>query len=377
MPRPSAPAAPRMRDARSLRDAFASTSGFRARGVATADVFTVAQEWLRNHNYVEYLRASALLSPSSDRMDADATPFDAVLRAATGAAPNLVNQDALGDWAEEFAVCHNDVEFDRRWNDLTSGNTGALAGPDRQVGGLPGHVVVTTRDAVWGKSNVGALALSGSEEEKREAVKFLLRMREAAMTYARSRGWTTLGLYFRFFGCEPVGEEERGIIRLHVVNLARAGPRLRRTAKVNLPIDDVIEALGGARASRRGAVLIVSPTLSTTSITPLRRAVEEDSHRSDDDEIDVVIKRVVAAAAAAPPIEIQIPNKLRQQYENVSSNKSKIRMAVRDASEESGFKSLDDAQDEFFRDVSWLSKYKSLSSPARVQLALSEIQLSN
>ena len=77
MPRPSAPAAPRMRDARSLRDAFASTSGFRARGVATADVFTVAQEWLRNHNYVEYLRASALLSPSSDRMDADATPFDA------------------------------------------------------------------------------------------------------------------------------------------------------------------------------------------------------------------------------------------------------------------------------------------------------------
>jgi len=52
-------------------------------------------------------------------------------------------------------------------------------------------------------------------------------------------------------------------------------------------------------------------------------------------------------------------------------------MAVRDASEESGFKSLDDAQDEFFRDVSWLSKYKSLSSPARVQLALSEIQLSN
>ena len=366
-----------MRDARSLRDAFASTSGFRARGVATADVFTVAQEWLRSHNYVEYLRASALLSPSSDRMDADATPFDAVLRAATGAAPNLVNQDALGDWAEEFAVCHNDVEFDRRWNDLTSGNTGALAGPDRQVGGLPGHVVVTTRDAVWGKSNVGALALSGSEEEKREAVKFLLRMREAAMTYARSRGWTTLGLYFRFFGCEPVGEEERGIIRLHVVNLARAGPRLRRTAKVNLPIDDVIEALGGARASRRGAVLIVSPTLSTTSITPLRRAVEEDSHRSDDDEIEVVIKRVVAAAAAAPPIEIQIPNKLRQQYENVSSNKSKIRMAVRDASEESGFKSLDDAQDEFFRDVSWLSKYKSLSSPARVQLALSEIQLSN
>ena len=196
------------------------------------------------------------------------------------------------------------------------------------------------------------------------------------MTYARSRGWTTLGLYFRFFGCEPVGEEERGIIRLHVVNLARAGPRLRRTAKVNLPIDDVIEALGGARASRRGAVLIVSPTLSTTSITPLRRVVEEDSHRSDDDEIEVDIKRVVAAAAA-PPIEIQIPNKLRQQYENVSSNKSKIRMAVRDASEESGFKSLDDAQDEFFRDVSWLSKYKSLSSPARVQLALSEIQLSN
>ena len=366
-----------MRDARNLRDAFASTSGFRARGVATADVFAVAQEWLRSHNYVEYLRASALLSPSSDRMDADATPFDAVLRAATGAAPNLVNQDALGDWAEEFAVCHNDVEFDRRWNDLTSGNTGALAGPDRQVGGLPGHVVVTTRDAVWGKSNVGALALSGSEEEKREAVKFLLRMREAAMTYARSRGWTTLGLYFRFFGCEPIGEEERGIIRLHVVNLARAGPRLRRTAKVNLPIDDVIEALGGARASRRGAVLIVSPTLSTTSITPLRRAVEEDAHRSDDDEIEVVIKRVAAAAVAAPPIEIQIPNKLRQQYENVSSNKSKIRMAVRDASEESGFKSRDDAQDEFFRDVSWLSKYKSLSSPARVQRALSEIQLSN
>ena len=162
---------------------------------------------------------------------------------------------------------------------------------------------------------------------------------------------------------------------------ARGESRARRAAiekngEGELPIDDVIEALGGARASRRGAVLIVSPTLSTTSITPLRRAVEEDSHRSDDDEIEVVIKRVVAAAAA-PPIEIQIPNKLRQQYENVSSNKSKIRMAVRDASEESGFKSLDDAQDEFFRDVSWLSKYKSLSSPARVQLALSEIQLSN
>jgi hypothetical protein len=237
--------------------------------------------------------------------------------------------------------------------------------------------VLTTKDAVWGKSNVGALALSGSEEEKREAVKFLLRMREAAMTYARARGWTTLGLYFRFFGCEPVGEEERGIIRLHVVNLARAGPRLRRTAKVNLPIDDVIEALGGARASRRGAVLIVSPVVSTSSIAPVSRVVVEDTNCSDDEEIEVVIKRVVAAAAAAaPPIEIEIPKKLRQQYEDLTSNKPKIRMAVRDASEESGFNSRHDAHD-FFQDVSWLSKYKSLSSPARVQRALSEIQLSD
>lgn len=39
------------------------------------------------------------------------------------------------------------------------------------------------RDVVWGKFNVGAFALSGSEEEKREAVKFLLRMCEVVMMY--------------------------------------------------------------------------------------------------------------------------------------------------------------------------------------------------
>ena len=106
------------------------------------------------------------------------------------------------------------------------------------------------------------------DEDRREAVQFLMRMREAAMTYARWRGWTQLGLYFRFFGCEPEGEEERGIIRLHVVNLARAGPRLRKTSRNNLPIDDVIEALGGLRASRRGSVLLVSPVEGRESVTP-------------------------------------------------------------------------------------------------------------
>ena len=297
------------RDVANLRDAFSRTA-IRARGVATSQQFKDAQEWLRERDYRAYLLACGRLDARTDHMDPGATPFDLVLRYVVGKTPNLVDQSALGGFEDEFVVCHRDARADARWDDA-SGAPGSLAGADRVIGGLPGHVVISTRDARWQRSNVCALGLGGDERDRREATAFLLRMREAAMTYARARGWTRLGLYFRFFGCEPEGEEEPGIIRLHVVNLARAGPWLRRTAKVNLPIDDVIEALVGARASRRGAVLIVSPgTVETIpSHAPYERSVDAlvddaDASESSDEEIEVLIKRVVGATtASAPPLE--------------------------------------------------------------------------
>lgn len=359
-----------------LRDAFSRTP-FRQRGVATAASFALAQEWLRNHDYHGYLLASGRLSASSERMDPCATPFDFVLRQASGKAPNFVEQSGLGGRVDEFMVCHHDAAFDARWDDGT--RAGALAGPDRRVGGLPGHVVLTTRDTRWVRSNVGALALGGGEEERVEAVRFLERMREAAMTYARSRGWTRLGLYFRFFGCEPEGEEEYGIIRLHVVNLARAGPWLRRTAKVNLPIDDVIEALGGARTSRRGAVLIV-PENAVESASPVDRLtpigvqaqddVDSDADESED-EIQIAIKRVIAAASA-PPVDstVEIPEQMKQIYENAASP-TNVRTAVREV--QKGTLGDDGGSDAFLNDLRWLREYKTLSSPAHVQIALKEV----
>jgi|TARA_B100001758_G_C18406134_1_gene612242 hypothetical protein len=364
----------KLRESLHLRDAFVS-SGIPARGVANATAFTVAQEWLRERDYVEHLRVSGRVLDESDGMDPNAVPFDAILRLASGRTPNLVDQSALGDWADEFMICHNNVEFDQRWDLATSGTTGALAGPDRHVGGLPGHVVMTTKETVCGKSNVAALALSGEDEDRREAVQFLMRMREAAMTYARWRGWTQLGLYFRFFGCEPEGEEERGIIRLHVVNLARAGPRLRKTSRNNLPIDDVIEALGGLRASRRGSVLLVSPVEGRESVTP--RSFESTAapwvdSKDVDDEVEVAIKRVVVQSAPLIENDIVIPEKIRDEYASLSSS-SNVQAATRHAFEEQDGEKND--KEQLFDDAQWLSAYKKLSSPARVQRALSEIQL--
>ncbi|OUS47028.1 hypothetical protein BE221DRAFT_191558 [Ostreococcus tauri] len=314
-------------------------------------------------------------------MDPGATPFDLVLRYVVGKTPNLVDQSALGGFEDEFVVCHRDARADARWDDA-SGAPGSLAGADRVIGGLPGHVVISTRDARWQRSNVCALGLGGDERDRREATAFLLRMREAAMTYARARGWTRLGLYFRFFGCEPEGEEEPGIIRLHAVNLARAGPWLRRTAKVNLPIDDVIEALGGARASRRGAVLIVSPgTVETIpSHAPYERSVDAlvddaDASESSDEEIEVLIKRVVGAnTASAPPLEddVVIPEQFKRHYESVSSAKN-VRTAVRDVQDQTMDGDSAEASGAFFDDLGWLRAYKTLSSPAHVQRALREV----
>lgn len=365
----------KLRECLHLRHDFVA-SGIPARGVANATAFTVAQEWLRERDYVEHLRVSGRALDESDVMDPNAVPFDAVLRLASGKTPNLVDQSALGDWADEFMICHNDAEFDQRWDVATSGTTGALAGPDRHVGGLPGHVVMTTKETVCGKSNVAALALSGEGEARREAVQFLMRMREAAMTYARWRGWTQLGLYFRFFGCEPEGEEERGIIRLHVVNLARAGPRLRKTSRNNLPIDDVIEALGGSRASRRGSVLLVSPVEGRKSVTP--RSFESttaswvEPKNAGDDEVEVAIKRVVVQSVPLVENDIVIPEKIRDEYASLSS-RSNVQAAARHAHEEQDSEKND--KEQFFDDEQWLSAYKKLSSAARVQRALNEIQL--
>ena len=47
----------KLRESLHLRDAFVS-SGIPARGVANATAFTVAQEWLRERDYVEHLRVS-------------------------------------------------------------------------------------------------------------------------------------------------------------------------------------------------------------------------------------------------------------------------------------------------------------------------------
>ena len=372
-----------------LRDAFASTSIARA-GIANAHAFTVAQDWLRlrsqnqsSASFIEYLRAIGALQrstkDSSEWLDPWASPLDRVLRLASGVVPNFVNQDALGAWREEFMVCHNDVEYDNAWDDLSAPSGGALAGADRRAGGLPGHVVVTTkRDLNWDKANVCALGLEGTVEAKRQGVEFLLRMREAAMTYARCRGWTRLGLYFRFFGCEPEGEEERGIIRLHVVNLARAGPWLRRTAKINLPIDDVIEALGGRRASRRGAVIIVQPEAqdAPSRVSPLLpHPGSKDPSEDESVDVDSFIRRVTETSARDLENDFVMPDELKRQY-NDAISRHDAGNAIRDAHLESLARNaaiVSEQADTSVFDAQFLSAYKSSSCPARVSKVLTEI----
>jgi len=398
-------------------DAFASTS-HRARGIATASAFKAALEWITSQpsSMLAHLRRTGVVNErDGDTLDPHATPYDHVLRLACGVAPNFVEQRAaLGTLADAFVVAHHDVAYDRAWDDVTARN-GALAGPDRAMGGLPGHVVITTKDVHWSKANVATLALAEdgaepTEESKAQAVTFLQCMRECAMRYARHRGWTQCGLYFRFFGCAPSGEEERGIIRLHVVNLARAGPRLRRTAKVNLPIDDVIEALGGRRTTRRGSVIVVEPigagmdvpvemTAQTTS-SSARRFLERrrqrrerlensrasSSENDDDDDDDERVENVVVSRRqSAVPVkepEVSIPDAVRREFHNVARTErvmNALRVAQKENDETRATTCESDQMEDygavrsFIDDVEWLSTYKSLATSAQVSRALQDI----
>lgn len=385
-------------------DAFASTS-HGVRGVATAPAFKAALEWIISQpsSMLAYLRRAGIVNAhNGDTLDPHATPYDHVLRLACGVAPNFVEQRAaLGTLADAFMVVHHDAAYDRAWDDA-SASAGALAGPDRRIGGLPGHVVITTKDVRWTRANVATLALADdgsapTERTKAQAVEFLQRMRECAMRYARHRGWTHCGLYFRFFGCAPSGEEERGIIRLHVVNLARAGPRLRRTAKVNLPIDDVIEALGGRRTTRRGSVIAVDPigadmdvsmgttTLKTYSsaqrfLARRRRDTDEDDYNEDKEEeraANVVVSRQPRAPVHEP--EVLITEAVRREFNDVARTErvmSAVRVARKENDETRAIKKSDFEDDtviSFANDVEWLSTYQSLAAPAQVTRALQEI----
>lgn len=150
---------------------------------------------------------------------------------------------------------------------------------------------------------------------------------------------------------------------------------MRRTAKINLPIDDVIEALGGRRATRRGAVIVVQPPkvgdLPTVEPLTTQNGGQNVQKASEDDEVTVIVKRVIQANKPVKENEVVIPDELQRLYTDAASTEN-VNMAVRDArrntaSETFGSRS---PQSTIFSDVQWLSAYKRVSSPARVHSAL-------
>jgi hypothetical protein len=182
---------------------------------------------------------------------------------------------------------------------------------------------------------------------------------------------------------------------------------------VNLPIDDVIEALGGRRTTRRGSVIVVEPigagmdvpvemTTQTTSSSARRflerrrqrreqlenaraSSSENDDDDDDDDDDECVENVVVSRRQSAVPMkepEVLIPDAVRREFHDVARTErvmSALRVARKENDETRATTCESDHMEDygavtsFIDDVEWLSTYKSLATPAQVTRALQDI----
>ena len=159
----------------------------------------------------------------------DVKPLNVFARQAAGVMKNEVDQSLLGQYGEEFMVCHNLPENDVNAAELKHKATASMAIPDENG---PGHVFITTKDLAWKKFNVISMDTGD--------IDFLKEMRKVGKHYARNRGWedTKVGMYFHCFPYNTVQS-----LHLHVVNLANVGHAFEYQAHKNLPIDSVIAVL--------------------------------------------------------------------------------------------------------------------------------------
>ena len=151
-------------------------------------------------------------------------PFNVFASMVTGNIPNKVDQSILGVHADKFMVCHNRPINDEKWDDPTF-DGGSMAGPDANG---PGHVFITTKDLHVDKFNVLPIILNKN-------IVFLREILEAALEYARNRGWSNPGFYFH---CYPLNSVQS--LHLHVINMDRLGHMFDKKRRANMSIYDAI-----------------------------------------------------------------------------------------------------------------------------------------
>lgn len=161
--------------------------------------------YLRQNNYVKQLYNELKdkgFIDTSGKLTTGTKPFNVFARYASGAMKNHVDQSILGDYANDWMICHNKPENDDNWNNKES-KIASMCGPDENG---PGHVFITTKNLDWKFFNIITIVLN-------KDVKFLTSLKEVAMHYAKKRGWKKVGFYFHCFPYNSVNS-----LHLHVCN---------------------------------------------------------------------------------------------------------------------------------------------------------------
>lgn len=99
------------------------------------------------------------------------------------------------------------------------------------------HRFLTTKDLYWMWFNVLTFGIGGTVEELEDALKMLMRMREASMEYVFSsdEDWSmNIGLFFHVYGHNSVDS-----LHLHIVDLDATGPTYEVMKYKNLSLEDV------------------------------------------------------------------------------------------------------------------------------------------
>lgn len=159
-----------------------------------------------------------------DNLTTDEAPFNVFARFAAGVMPNPVDQSLLGNYQNDFMICHNRKENDDRWNDPEF-KAGAMAGPDENG---PGHIFITTKNLSWRKFNILPIVCDRDFD-------FIHSIKCAAETYAKNRNWKNPGFFFHCFPDNSVQS-----LHLHVVNLDATGVHYHKYANRNVSIEDIL-----------------------------------------------------------------------------------------------------------------------------------------
>lgn len=134
-------------------------------------------------------------------------PFNVFARLANGTMENKVDQSPLGEYRDEFMICHNVEKNDVGWNDVDC-VSGSMAGPDENG---PGHVFITTKNLHWKYFNIKSI-IHFKEWE------FLDRLHKAAIKYCQFRKWKNVELFFHEFPDNSVNS-----LHLHILNKDNLG----------------------------------------------------------------------------------------------------------------------------------------------------------